>query len=1115
MRAPVGEASTRPKLRAIPLRSLGGRAPEGPRDPEVWEPSGSGERKGGDEVGASGPGEVPTDPPRTLYVVAISHLDTQWRWTVRDAIREFLPRTLREAFASFRAFPSYVLSFDGAFRYMLIKEHYPQEYAELRQWVRAGRWHPAGGMLDAPDLLVPSPESLLRHILYGNRFFAAEFGRPCRELLLPDCFGFGWPVPTVAAHCGLVAFASQKMIKWAPEKIPFDIGVWEGPDGSGLVTALAPDGYGSRITEDLSRSSRWRRRIDLLAKATGIRAGYKFFGVGDRGGAPDSDSLALLEEAAAAWREGEGSSGEAGSDGGAGGVENPPIRVVPAPSSGLLTELSSREVTALPRHRGELLLPVHGTGCLTSQSALKGWNRRNEQRAQAAEAAAAVAAWLGAAPYPAEALREAWLRFLWHQGHDDLTGTSIPEAYDITWNDQILAANRLDGILDGAVGAVARGLDTDVSGAALVVFNPLALSREDIVEAVLPGPGPYRVYGPDEVELPSQCQGLAGGRVRLLFAPTLAPLSFTVFSARPTAVPWPRDPGLAAHREGLESPRYLARVDSEGRLSGLHDKTLDTELLDAPVELLLFPDRSRRWPAWEVLYEDLAGPPVAAVRGPAQIRVEEWGPVRVALEVSRRCGPSVFRERLQLARGDAGDRLEWLLEIDWRSRRRLLKASFPLAVENPLASFDLGLGVARRGQARPDAYEAPAHQWADLTEEGGSRGVSILDDGSYGWDKPDSRTLRLSLLRSPRARWRFRHQGTQDLGRHRFRLAILGHGAGWQQATVSQGARLNQPPLCYRAPRRSGPLGRTLSFLSVSHGAAHVQAVKRAEEGDELVLRLRGIGAGEGHVPPASARAEAAAETVSVDLASVILQARRASGTELAGEEAELRAGRLVTTLRDAELQTFLLRVALPLAPLAPPPQRPLQLPWDTLAASAHGGRPVAFDLDGRSLPTELWPSEVGWHGVTFHLAPAEAAAHCLAARGQEISLEWPHARHLYLLGCAVGEPLETVCEIDGQACVLAVGSFAGPLARARRRGAGPEILSRHPVAWVATHLHDRDLSDQPYTFGYLYGCRLDLPAGATRLTLPREPRLRLFAATLAAEANDLLDRVEWTNRGE
>ena len=75
------------------------------------------------------------DPERepVLHVVATAHLDTQWRWTVRDTIRDFLPATLRENFALFEAHPHYRLSFEGAFRYRLMKEYYPHDFDRLKR----------------------------------------------------------------------------------------------------------------------------------------------------------------------------------------------------------------------------------------------------------------------------------------------------------------------------------------------------------------------------------------------------------------------------------------------------------------------------------------------------------------------------------------------------------------------------------------------------------------------------------------------------------------------------------------------------------------------------------------------------------------------------------------------------------------------------------------------------------------------------------------------------------------------------------------------------------------------------------------------------------------------
>src|SRR5262249_39485485 len=155
------------------------------------------------------------------------------------------------------------------------------------------------------------------------------------------------------------------------------------------------------------------------------------------------------------------------------------------------------------------------------------------QLADAAERAASAAHWLGALPYPRAALREAWERFLWHQFHDDLTGTSVPAAYDISWNDEAVSLNQFGDVLEAAVGAVAQGLDTRASGLPIIVFNALGAEREDLVAARLrpaaPAPSTLRVLGPDGDEVPSQTRPGPDGALDLVFLARVAPLGFAVF----------------------------------------------------------------------------------------------------------------------------------------------------------------------------------------------------------------------------------------------------------------------------------------------------------------------------------------------------------------------------------------------------------------------------------------------------------------------------------------------------------------------------------------------------------------------------------------------------------
>ena len=65
---------------------------------------------------------------KKLYVVSNAHLDTQWNWTIQDTIRDCVKNTLKNNFELFEKYPNYVMNFEGAFRYKLAKEYYPDLY---------------------------------------------------------------------------------------------------------------------------------------------------------------------------------------------------------------------------------------------------------------------------------------------------------------------------------------------------------------------------------------------------------------------------------------------------------------------------------------------------------------------------------------------------------------------------------------------------------------------------------------------------------------------------------------------------------------------------------------------------------------------------------------------------------------------------------------------------------------------------------------------------------------------------------------------------------------------------------------------------------------------------
>src|SRR5947209_10521280 len=106
-----------------------------------------------------------SSPKPVLYVVGTSHLDSQWNWTVQDTIRDFVPNTFFENFKRLEQYPDYNFSYEGAIHYMWFKEYHPEAWPTVQKYVAAGRWKLAGSWINAVDVNVPSPESLMRQAL--------------------------------------------------------------------------------------------------------------------------------------------------------------------------------------------------------------------------------------------------------------------------------------------------------------------------------------------------------------------------------------------------------------------------------------------------------------------------------------------------------------------------------------------------------------------------------------------------------------------------------------------------------------------------------------------------------------------------------------------------------------------------------------------------------------------------------------------------------------------------------------------------------------------------------------------------------------------------------------
>ncbi len=1055
----------------------------------------------------SGPATFDLSKDKVLYCVGYAHLDTQWRWDFPTTIDRFILDTLDQNFALFEKHPGYVFNFTGSVRYEMMKEYYPERYERLKEHIAAGRWFVSGSSVDEGDANVPSPEAIIRQVLYGNAFFRREFGKESADFMLPDCFGFPASMPSIWAHCGLKGFSTQKLTWGSAVGIPFKVGVWEGLDGASVIAALDPGPYVGAIEGRVDLNRDWAERIERNGRMHGVWADYHYYGVGDQGGAPREEDVRTYLAS----------------------IENPDsmFGVALVSSDQMFKDITPEQRANLPRYRGDLLLTEHSAGTLTSQSYMKRWNRKAEQLGNAAERAAVAADWLGGAEYPRERLERSWVRVLANQMHDILPGTSIPRAYTYSWNDEIIALNGFAAVLTDSIGAVARAMDTRVEGEAVIVYNPLAIEREDIVEARVrfPSGAPEGVRVFDHEGREALCQILerGGDAIRLMFLARTPPMSLSVFDVRPpaAAATAPAAGGLIVTERTLQNARYQVTINDNGDVASVLDLAAGgRELLAEPARLVFTREKPRNWPAWNMDWADRQKPPIDAVGGPGseppKIRIVERGPVRVAIEIERERRGSIFTQRISLAAGSAGERLEFDTDIDWQSTECALKASFPLTASNPNATYNWGMGTIARGNNEPTKYEAPSHEWLDLTDRSGAHGVSILEDSKYGSDKPSDNEVRLTLLYTPGVRASYLDQHSQDWGRHEMVYALYSHEGAWRSGAEWQGRRLNQPLRAFHAPKHEGALGRVFSLLSLNTEQVDVRAVKHAEAGEWMIVRLQELWGQPAH-------------GVELACAAPILEAHEVDGQERLLGPATLRNGRLRLDMTSFSPRSFALRLAPPEAGarVSPPDSMAAALPFNVDVVSRDDDRADgALDDEGRTMPAEMLPGSITVDGVKFRLGPtAPGAMNAVACRGQVISLP-PGAGafdRVHILAAATGDEDVAARFVAGSSPHAAtIQSWTGFVGQFDDRiwdrefaeidheckgnviGFRTGFIKRSPIAWFCTHRHHPSRGNEAYRFSYLFKHGFDLPPGGPRtLTLPDDPRVLVFAVSVSRNSND------------
>ena len=716
-----------------------------------------------------------------LALTGHAHIDLAWLWPM-DETRRKARRTFHTVLGLMDRHPSFRFNQSTAQLYAFLEEDDPALFERIREKAASGQWEPVGAMWVEPDTNMPTGESFVRQLLYGQRYFARTFGKAHTVCWLPDCFGFSPALPQILTQAGVTNFFTIK-VNWSEtNEMPHDLFWWEGLDGSRVLAHTFDNpvnGYnaeiGPRAVLETWKNYRGKHRHpeSLLA-----------FGFGDGGGGPTEEMLRRQQQFADF-------------------PAVPALRPVSVADWFAEARAGVADDPALPVWVGEMYLELH-RGTLTTQSRTKFLNRRAERALITAETLSSMATLLGEPP--STSLEAHWRIVLRNQFHDILPGSSIREVHELAESELGAVVAEGTRIVREKLSAIAARLVPTGDRAGLLALNP------DL------SPRPLRLFC-DEA-LPG-AQKVDGGSV---FAGADAVPGLSVVVGLDNA---PAE-GLTVGERQLENALLRVEIGEDGTLASVFDKRAGREALDGRGnQIWAYVDKPRNWDAWDI-EEGYTGQGQEITA--SDIEVLERGPHRGAIRITRRFRDSTIVQSVRLWANSA--RLDLVTDIDWHERRILLKARFPLAVRAEQATFECAHGVIRRTTHRNTSWDAArfevaAHRFADLSEHG--YGVALLNDGKYGHHALGNE-LGLSLLRSP-----VFPDPLADEGRQSFTYSLLPHAGDWLSGGVlAEAEDLNQPLVC-----RPVSAGRSASWTAVDVAGMTLglSGFKAAEDGDGLVLR--------------------------------------------------------------------------------------------------------------------------------------------------------------------------------------------------------------------------------------------------------------------------------------
>ncbi|MTJ10313.1 alpha-mannosidase [Anabaena sp. UHCC 0204] len=745
-----------------------------------------------------------------ISLLGHAHLDLAWLWPVEETWKA-AQNTFESALNLQHDFPELIFCHTTPALYAWVEENRPDLFREIQNQVKAGKWEVLGGFWVEPDLNLIAGESIVRQLLYGQRYFLQKFGKISPVVWVPDTFGFCATLPQFLENAGIEFFVTQKL-RWN-DTTKFDYGLfwWRSPDGSQTLSFMsALIGETIEPVKMAQYACEWKTQ-------TGLQNSLWLPGVGDHGGGPTRDML----ETARRW-------------------EHSPIfpKLEFTTSQKYLQQIKSPSQN-LPVWENELYLEFH-RGCYTTHADQKRWNRQSEHLLYSVELFATLANIISGKEFPQAEIETAWKKVLFNQFHDILPGSSITQVYaDALPEWEAVEKVGMEILHESLIGITSKiniPQSSNSENIPVIIFNPLNWERSEVVKVdlgkIITTDYPtWKISDLEGKEILSQ----NSENSTLLFFATVPSIGYSIFWLSPSSP----QPQIFPQNWILENEYLQIQVNPEtGDLTSIFNKIQQREILNgAGNQLQAFTDSGQYWDAWNIDPNYNTKPlPATELKS---IAWQEHGEIQQRLRVVRQLGKSEFCQDyiLQIS----SPLLKIATTVNWQENQVLVKTAFPLNLQAEFATYEIPCGAIRRPTnpqtpAEKAKWEVPALRWADLTTDtaSGKYGVSLLNDCKYGYDAQPSQ-LRLTLLRS--SNW---PDFQADRGIHEFTYSLYPHIGSWETAeTVKRGYELNVPlqilvnPENYQSKENASP---SHSFLNLSADNLILMALKPSEDHPEKFL---------------------------------------------------------------------------------------------------------------------------------------------------------------------------------------------------------------------------------------------------------------------------------------